>query len=320
MIQSITFFKSPADILKSYDKPDCSRNTWDDWHILADSRPVFTPPEVKSNYIDVPGGNGLLDLSESLTRYPVYKNRTGSFTFRVMNDYVKRDKNGKEITVYESNDTGRWAQRYSDISEYLHGQSMCAVLADDPTWFYQGRFTVDDWKSADTWSELTIGYNVNPFKWKISSSASPWLWDPFNFETDVIWEDICTDIPIKSTNDSWMEFSFPAYTLDENSVKQFFGSVPISPTFIFSPKCPVHDKALVSENGIFKCPVQGCGTSDTGFDVRFINTYLGIDITQHFTSGSSFAPDFLFYGQTEPYTLYFRGNGSVSIDFRIGRL
>ena len=46
MIQSITFFKSPDDILKSHDKitkVDC-KNTWDDWHILAESRPVFAPP------------------------------------------------------------------------------------------------------------------------------------------------------------------------------------------------------------------------------------------------------------------------------------
>ena len=41
-------------------------NTWDDWHILAESRPVFAPPEPKTNYIDVPGGNGSLDLSELL--------------------------------------------------------------------------------------------------------------------------------------------------------------------------------------------------------------------------------------------------------------
>ena len=45
MIQSITFFKSHDDILKSHDKNtkvDC-KNTWDDCHILAESRPVFTP-------------------------------------------------------------------------------------------------------------------------------------------------------------------------------------------------------------------------------------------------------------------------------------
>ena len=104
MIQSITFFKSPDDILKSHDKNtkvDC-KNTWDDWHILAESRPVFAPPEPKTNYIDVPGGNGSLDLSEALTRYPTYINRTGTFKFKVMNDYEV----GNRI-VLESNDRNR---------------------------------------------------------------------------------------------------------------------------------------------------------------------------------------------------------------------
>lgn len=76
----------------------------------------------------------------------------------------------------------------------------------------------------------------------------------------------------------------------------FFGTVPISPTFIITD------------------------APETGIDINFINTYLGIDMTLNFKNGSTFAPDFIFYGQTEPYTIKFRGTGTVSIDFRVGRL
>ncbi len=294
MIQSITFFDSPEDIIKSYaDKAIKKVNTWDDWHILPVSRPVFTSPEVKTNYIDVPGGNGALDLTEALTRFPTYNNREGTFEFRVMNDY---EKDGK--TVYESNDNNRWAQRYSEIMEYIHGKSLCAVLEDDPTWFYQGRFYIDDgWKPGDTWSTVTIGYTVNPFKWSISSSTSDWLWDPFNFETDVTWDLDCSDIRINNPN-GFTSITLPSEIADKNSMPQFFGRVPISPTITVSD-------------------LEG---ASTGIDIRFVNTYLGIDLTQHFRKGTTFAPDFIFYGQTEPYTLYFKGKGIVSIDFRTGRL
>ncbi|MCD8158984.1 MAG: hypothetical protein LUD77_08840 [Clostridiales bacterium] len=132
MIQSITFG---------------SRNTWDFWKLVPKERPVFVPPEVKTNYIDLPGGNGSIDLSESLTGYPVYENRTGSFKFYVMNGYAE------------------WQGRYSDIMSYLHGQRMKAVLADDPDWYYYGRFSVKGWESGDTWSEIEIGYEVEPYKW-----------------------------------------------------------------------------------------------------------------------------------------------------------
>lgn len=321
MIQSITFFKTTDDILTNYfkdparGKAECI-NTWDDWHILASSRPVFVPPQVKMNYIDVPGGNGSLDLSESLTRYPTYENRSGSFKFRVMNGYRK-----DSIAIYESNDTGRWAQRYSEIMEYIHGRHLYAVLADDPLWFYQGRFSVESWDSADTWSEITIGYNVNPYKWSIFSSAdSDWLWDPFNFETGIIRSTACKDIQIDSPDSFGSVYKLPPRIPHDNSMQEFFGGAPISPTITFHSKCPVHDKFLENKNGIYQCPVQGCGKLDAGIDIRFINEYLNIDIIQHFTEGTTFAPDFLFYGKTEPYELYFKGCGTVSIDFRIGRL
>ena len=63
------------------------KNTWDDWHLIPSSRPLFNPPTPKTKYQDIPGANGKLDLSEALTGYPVYDNRIGSFEFYVMNGY-----------------------------------------------------------------------------------------------------------------------------------------------------------------------------------------------------------------------------------------
>ena len=37
-------------------------------------------------------------------------------------------------------------------------------------------------------------------------------------------------------------------------------------------------------------------------------------------AGATPAPDFIFYGQTEPYEMHLKGVGTVSIDFRVGRL
>lgn len=250
MIQSITFG---------------DKNTWDDWKILPTERPVFAPPKPKTTYIDIPGGNGALDLSEPLTGYPIYENRTGSFTFRVMNDYVE------------------WHERYTEIMEYLHGRSMNAILADDPNYFYKGRFTVDSWASGDTWSQITIGYTVDPYKWSVLSSVDPWLWDPFNFSNGVILEETFSSIKIDSPN------GWTASTFDAN----MFGRAPISPTFNVS-----------DSNGLM---------------VRFINTYLGIDETVYLIDGKNTIPDFVFYGQSS-YTLMFKGVGTVSIEFRVGRL
>ena len=63
------------------------KNTWDDWHLLPSTRPLFNPPPTKTKQVDIPGANGAIDLSESLTGYPVYENRTGSTEFYVANGY-----------------------------------------------------------------------------------------------------------------------------------------------------------------------------------------------------------------------------------------
>ena len=169
MTQSITFLRSTDELsnMSNY------INTWEDWHLLPIEKPVFAPPEPKSTLIDVPGGNGVLDLSEALTGYPTYGNRTGSFTFRVI-----------QYTPFSARRP--WSDVYSEIANYLHGQKRIAILHDDPQWFYEGRFKVESWTPADTWSEITIGYDVGPFKWSVQGYGEPWMWDPTDFSLPAI--------------------------------------------------------------------------------------------------------------------------------------
>ena len=46
----------------------------DDWRLVPASRPVFNPPAQKVKTLEIPGGDGVIDLSQSLTGYPVYQN------------------------------------------------------------------------------------------------------------------------------------------------------------------------------------------------------------------------------------------------------
>ena len=55
-----------------------TKNTWDDWHLIPTSRPVVNPPSVKTNMIEIPGGDGVLDLTTALAGRVLYKNRTGA--------------------------------------------------------------------------------------------------------------------------------------------------------------------------------------------------------------------------------------------------
>lgn len=130
------------------------KNTWTDWDLVPTSRPAFVMPEFKSQEIDLPGGNGSIDVSMSLTGYPLYQNRKGTFEFIVVNDTYA------EVEIHKP-----WQELYSEIANYLHGKKMKAVLEDDPDWYYEGYFTLDSWENGEHYSTVTIGYNVGPFKW-----------------------------------------------------------------------------------------------------------------------------------------------------------
>lgn len=144
------------------------KNTWDDWHLIPSERPSFSPPGTKTHYVDIPGANGQIDLTESLTGYPVYENRTGSHEFYIANGYKS------------------WDILYSEIMNYLHGKRMKATLEDDKYFYYEGRFEVNQWKSDKWYSIITINYDVYPYKREPNSSTEPWLWDPFDFEEGII--------------------------------------------------------------------------------------------------------------------------------------
>lgn len=144
------------------------KNTWDDWHLIPKTRPVFNPPAVKTRFIEIPGGDGSLDLTAALLGRAVFKNRTGSFEFIAENGFKD------------------WSVLYSEIMAYLGGKKMRAILEDDPNYYYEGRFRVNEWKSEAYWSSIVIDYEVGPYKKNLISAGDDWLWDTFNFETDVI--------------------------------------------------------------------------------------------------------------------------------------
>lgn len=146
-----------------------SMHTWKDWKLVPTSRPVFKPPSVKKVETDIPGADGKIDFTESLTGEVHYNNRSGSFEFQVIN----KDS---------------WYNVYSDIMDYIHGQQMKAILDDEMAYYYIGRFSVNEWKSDKNCSKIVIDYDVEPYKLELFSSLEDWKWDPFNFETGIIRE------------------------------------------------------------------------------------------------------------------------------------
>lgn len=132
-----------------------TKNTYDDWNFTPSERPVIAPPEVKTNTVDLPGANGFLDLTEVLTGAVTYGPRVGTLEFMI--------DNFKQF--------GTWAEAYSTVLDFLHGKAGRLILDDDSNYYYEGRFTVSPWKSEESWSTISIDYNLKPYKTHNQSGA-----------------------------------------------------------------------------------------------------------------------------------------------------
>lgn len=133
-------------------------HTYRDWGLIPASRPVVELPEVKTTYVECEAmDGGGIDVSEALTGYPLYKNRTFEQTF------YRQGKNN-------------WPYAFDTIFNWLHGKKIKMILDDDPSHFYIGRISIKELKSDQYWSEITISGDLDPFKYCVyKSDDSPML-------------------------------------------------------------------------------------------------------------------------------------------------
>lgn len=229
-----------------------TKHSYRDWGLLLKSRPVISPPSPKTVYVDIPGSDGIIDLTESLTGDVKFDNRTIKCEFVVLDA------------------RNRWSDIYSEIMDYLHGQRMRVRLDEDPTYYYEGRLQVNEWKSDKVTSTITIEGDVEPYKMEMFSSLEDWEWDSFNFETGIIrdYKEIRVDESLTFTIEGRRKSVVPSFT-------------------------------VVSDDG-------------SGLQVRFNGT------TYDLPDGTSRVLNIVI--RNGENTLYFTGNGTVSIDYRGGRL
>lgn len=127
-------------------------NSWTDWHLIPTSKPVISVPSIKVKQVDIPGANGSIDLTNILTGYPLYNNRTGSL------DYILAPGFGSfEDTVAE-------------VMMALHGKRMNLYLTDEPNCYYTGVFYVESIKADAKVSGISIKYELSPFKYSNNTS------------------------------------------------------------------------------------------------------------------------------------------------------
>ena len=111
-------------------------HSYDDFNLILTQKTIGTPSP-KTETIDIPGGDGVLDLTEFFGEVK-YNNRQLSFEFSTI---VPKEE---------------FMESFSMVQNAIHGQKMQIVLDDDSEWFYFGRITASEWKADKTIGKLTI--------------------------------------------------------------------------------------------------------------------------------------------------------------------
>lgn len=141
-------------------------HTYTDWGLIL-TKVEKSFPEPKTETQDIPGKNGVLDLTEALTDDVKYKNRKLTFTFSMIDA------------------RSQWDVKLSTIENHLHGKRMQIVLDSDKLYYYEGRCTVDSFSSDKAIGKLVIVCDAAPYKYELEAGGA-WIWDTFNFEDGVI--------------------------------------------------------------------------------------------------------------------------------------
>lgn len=145
-----------------------NQHTWNDWHLMPCERPNFSDAEPRLVFIEVPGADGKLDVSNALTGRVLYERREGSFEFYVDNDHVES-----------------WHNLYTKMKNYVQGRLLRAVLDDDPLWYYEGRFSFSEPTQDEYNMKVQLNYNVIPYKRKVYNSLEDIPWDSLTLD-DVV--------------------------------------------------------------------------------------------------------------------------------------
>lgn len=132
---------------------------------------TLSPPDPKTYTVDIPGGNGVIDLTEALAGDVVYKNRSQSFTFACIDP----------STSFESVKT--------ELSNFIHGRYYDYTMTMDPGYTYHGRFTLSSY-SHEVYANGFVGtfkmdVDAKPYKtkekcvYKLNATGGKW----YSFES-----------------------------------------------------------------------------------------------------------------------------------------
>ena len=120
-------------------------HSYDDLNLVL-SAVNIPPAAVKTNFVDIPGGDGSVDLTDALGEVR-YKDRECTFTFSVF--------------PYEN-----FEEKKREVSNLLNGKRCNITVDKDPDYYWTGRCFINEYASDKNLHKIVVGATVAPYKLK----------------------------------------------------------------------------------------------------------------------------------------------------------
>ena len=115
------------------------------------SKVEIPPAKPKTNYVDIAGGNGSVDLTEAHGEVK-FEDRDCKFTFTMNPKYDLSD------VAFE--------EKKTEVSNLVNGRHFKITLDKDSDYYYEGRCTVEDYLSDRRIRQIVVSAKVKPYKFK----------------------------------------------------------------------------------------------------------------------------------------------------------
>ena len=118
------------------------------------SKKDIPPAQAKTEYLEIPGADGELDMTEVHGEVK-YSSRECEFTFTV---HPSEEKN--------------WEEKKTEVNNKLNGKVFDITLDTDPDYYYKGRCLVTGYEKEGKVKQFIVSAKVEPYKYRQHLSIS----------------------------------------------------------------------------------------------------------------------------------------------------
>lgn len=137
---SITFY----DVSNDKGISTVKKNTWTDFCLIPVERPFVNYSSPNISIVSIPGTNKRFDVTDYHAGGLTFGPRTGVWEF-----YIDHSR------------YNNWKTAYDIVFEFIHGKELYVSLSDEPSIFYKGFLSVDNYVPGSNYSKIFIRYDLN---------------------------------------------------------------------------------------------------------------------------------------------------------------